>query len=227
MLGTKSITYFFDDPNLFDVSSSNSAGAKVVNTRISLQASLPVAKSYSIEYTVSQAAIAPTLVIDGKPMLVTIVNGSSVCSLPVYLASGYHNFTLTVEGVNFPQGLTISSGNWGTTYGEPAITSVTSSGNTEYTVNVTSNRPFYLMLGESYDNNWQAYLNGKELPHFYAYSYLNGYYINETGTISIIIKYNGQNYLAITWFGLGILAFLLIYAMADAVWRRQSRKRAP
>ena len=65
-------------------------------------------------------------------------------------------------------------------------------------MNVTSDKPFYLMLGESYDNNWHAYLNGRELPHFYAYSFQNGYYINETGTISIIIKYNGH-----TWRGKG------------------------
>lgn len=195
-----------------------------MDTNISIGAYLPVDKVYSIDYIVSQAPIAPTLVIDGKPVPVTIVNGSSVYSFPVYLASGYHNFTVSVSGVNFPQGLTIRSGNWDMIYGETEITNVTNFGNTEYIVNVTSYRPFYLLLGESYDNNWRAYLNGKELPHFYAYSYLNGYYINETGTISIIIQYNGQNYLTIIWLGLGVFAFLLIYVTVDTMLRRQTRK---
>jgi hypothetical protein len=199
---------------------------KVTNTAILTQVSLPVTENYSIDYIVNQAPITPTLAIDGKPVPVTIVNENSVHSLPVYLTSGYHNFSLTVESANSPQCLTVSSEIWNMTYEESIITNVTTSGNTEYVVNVTSGKPFYLMLGESYDNNWHAYLNGQELPHFYAYSYLNGYYVNETGTISVIIKYNGQNYITITWFGLGIFAFLLIYVIVDTIWRRQTSARS-
>jgi hypothetical protein len=199
---------------------------KVLNTSMSIQADLPVAKNYSLNYHVSQAPIAPNLVIDSKPVAVTIANGSSVYSMPLYLASGYHNFTMTLRGVNSPQDLMISSGNWGTTGTETAIASVKTSGNTEYIVNVTSSSPFYLMLGESYDNNWQAYSNGKELPHLYAYSYLNGYYINETGAISIVVMYNGQNYLTIAWLGLGVFTFLLIYVVVDTLFRRQPLGRS-
>jgi hypothetical protein len=151
-----------------------------------------------------------------------------VWSSPVYLTPGYHNFTLTASGASSPASsplcLTISDWNLTTASGEPEMTSVTNYGNTEYTVNVTSYKPFYLMLGESYDNSWRAYLNGSELPHFYAYSYLNGYYVNETGTISIVIKYNGQNYLTIAWVGLGMFVFLLIYVTVDTMLRRQPRK---
>ncbi len=147
----------------------------------------------------------------------SIYDSARVCSSPVYLSVGYHNFTLNVMGTSSLQSLMISSSNWDMISSETAITNVTTSGNTEYIVNVTSGKPFYLMLGESYDNNWHAYLNGREIPHFYAYSFLNGYYVNETGTISIIIKYNGQDYLAIAWFGLGMLAFTLIYIIFDMV----------
>jgi hypothetical protein len=202
---------------------------KVPNTVMSTQVSLPVTENYSIDYIVNQAPIAPTLSIDGKPVPVTIANDNSVHSLPVYLTSGYHNFTLTVEGTNSPQCLTVSSEIWNTTYEEPTITNVSTSGNTEYIVNVTSGKPFDLMLGESYDNNWHAYLNGRELPHFYAYSFQNGYYINETGPISIIIKYSGQEYLAIAWFGVGVFAFLFVYVAIDIVYKKWvgKNKNAP
>ncbi|MGD0070197.1 MAG: hypothetical protein ABSB71_01385 [Candidatus Bathyarchaeia archaeon] len=207
----KSIMYFLDDPSLFNVSINFSM------TTISAQMSLPVAKNYSINCILSNAPLSPTLLIDGKPVPITIINDSSVYNSSVYLTPGYHNFTLTVKGANSPQFLAVNSENLGVTNGVPSIASVTTSSNTKYIVNVTSGKPFYLMLGESYDNNWHAYLNGQELPHFYAYSFQNGYYINVTGTISIIIKYNGQDYLAITWFGLGMLAFMLIYIIFDVV----------
>jgi hypothetical protein len=197
---------------------------KVLNTTVSIQADLPVAKNYSIDYLASQALSAPYILVDGELVPATVVNNSSAYSAPVYLASGYHNFTMTVAGVNLPQGLIISSENWGANVGETAITSMKNLGNTEYIVNVTSSRPFYLMLGESYDNNWQGSLDGSELPHFYAYSYLNGYYINETGAISIVIRYGNQNYFIIPMLELGIFAFLLIYVIVESVLRKKIRK---
>lgn len=194
---------------------------KAANTFVSTHVSLPVTENYSIAYIVNQAPIAPTLAIDGKPVPLSTVNNYSVNSLPVYLTSGYHNFTLTFEGANSPQCLTVSSKLWNTINEEPTIKNVTTSGNSEYTVNVTSGKPFFLMLGESYYSDWHAFLNGRELPHFYAYSYLNGYYVNETGTISIIIKYNGQGYLTIVWLGLGVLASVLIYIIFDVLFLKR------
>jgi hypothetical protein len=211
---SKSIICILDDRGLFNVSTNFSM------TTMSTQMSLPVAENYSINYIVSHAPLSPTLLIDGKPVSLATINDNSVYSSSIYLTTGYHNFTLTVKGANSPQFLVVNSENLGVTNKELTIASVSESGNTEYIVNVTSGKPFYLMLGESYDNDWHAYSNGQELSHFYAYSFQNGYYINETGTISVIIKYSNQDYLAIVWVGLGVFAFLLVFVAIDIIYRK-------
>jgi len=63
---------------------------------------------------------------------------------------------------------------------------------TEYSVNLNTSTPFFLVLSESYDANWGAYVNGEQVPneyHFTANGFANGWYINKTGTFTITLEF--------------------------------------
>jgi hypothetical protein len=63
---------------------------------------------------------------------------------------------------------------------------------TKYAVNLNTSTPFFLVLSESYDANWGAYVNGKQVPneyHFIANGFANGWYINKTGTYTVTIEF--------------------------------------
>lgn len=77
----------------------------------------------------------------------------------------------------------------------PAI-KVEDTGADSYAAQVNATQPFCLVLSESYDKNWVAYINGKQVPneyHFIANDYANGWYINKTGTYTITLEYTPQN----------------------------------
>lgn len=58
--------------------------------------------------------------------------------------------------------------------------------------------PFYLIFGESFDPEWKLYdLSGKEIGniHFIANFYANGWFIEETGSYEVILKFIPQDLL--------------------------------
>jgi len=57
-----------------------------------------------------------------------------------------------------------------------------------YIISVNASKPFILVIPESYNSFWRV-TNIKDSLHFPAYSFLNGYYINKTGTFQIIVEY--------------------------------------
>ena len=98
---------------------------------------------------------------------------------------------------------------------------VKNSGNSEYTINIQNySKPVFITLSEAYDNGWSAYVNGKELSHFFTYSFLNGFYMNNSGS-DIIIRYNGQRYLDIAWLGISVFFITLIIGIADIYFERK------
>jgi len=65
----------------------------------------------------------------------------------------------------------------------------------EYRVKVTnSSYPFLLIFSESYNPLWKAYLNDLELDPINAYSIVNAFRINKTGTFNLTIRFVGQQY---------------------------------
>lgn len=95
---------------------------------------------------------------------------------------------------------------------------------TLWKVKVNTTKPFMLIFAEAYDSSWEVkvYKNGKlvevarSIPLYYA---INGFWINETGNLTIIIQYVPQN-----WFMLGLIvsvitiALCMFYSLYD--WRR-------
>jgi len=65
-----------------------------------------------------------------------------------------------------------------------------------YEVTVRSSGPFLLVLLESYDEMWKAYVNGvqvSEASHVKVNIFANGWLIDATGPLSIVIQYEAQS----------------------------------
>ncbi len=72
---------------------------------------------------------------------------------------------------------------------------------TKYAVGVKNAlNPFFLVLSQTYNKNWQAQINGNILPesdHFVAYGFANAWYVPNTGSFSIVVSYGPQRVLQI------------------------------
>jgi hypothetical protein len=90
-------------------------------------------------------------------------------------------------------------------------------------------KPFVLSFAEPYDSSWEAniYKNGKKVDVVNSapsYSGINGFRINQTGNLDIVIKYGPQH-----WFEIGLmisgitLTCCLFYIMY--CWIRNKRER--
>lgn len=99
----------------------------------------------------------------------------------------------------------------------------------EYTVSINATKPFLLVLSTSYDPLWKAYVAGAEIPTTSAYTFLNSFYIEKTGSLKITIKYTGQNYynmgLAITSITTLVALTTVFYKPIRIIRRKSSKKR--
>jgi len=95
---------------------------------------------------------------------------------------------------------------------------------TLWEVQVNATKPFMLSFAESYDPLWEAriYKDGKlveKVSPVPLYGVINGFYINETGNLKIIIRYKPQD-----WFEIGLaisgITFLSCIAYLFYDWRR-------
>lgn len=86
----------------------------------------------------------------------------------------------------------------------------------EYNTQIEADQPVFIFFGEPYHDQWNAYLrNGEKLAHFPAYLFLNGYIIEESGSLQVRISFDEQAtftmYLyisAVSW-----LAIVVVIAM--------------
>jgi len=65
---------------------------------------------------------------------------------------------------------------------------------TKYIAHVKTDTPFLLMFSDAYHNLWKAYVNGEEIRSIPAYSFINAFYITETGEYDVTIEFIGQRY---------------------------------
>jgi hypothetical protein len=100
---------------------------------------------------------------------------------PIHLNSGTHNLTIT----NSFQGSLIAIYNVNDMAEIFKYTNVNYEfhkiSDTEYTIKLKASSDIFLSLSESYHPAWSAYMNGKKLTHFIAFSYSNGFYVNNSG----------------------------------------------
>ena len=106
---------------------------------------------------------------------------------------------------------------------------------TKYEANAESNGSFVLVFLESYNKHWKLHINGKQVSetnHLKVNAFANGWLINETGNLTITIRYESQNLLAISVVAsvilpMGLLTFLSrrdIKTVASLIQRRFERK---
>ena len=60
-----------------------------------------------------------------------------------------------------------------------------------------------LVFTEAYDPLWVAYVNGEKINSIPLYGVINGFWINQTGQLTITIEYEPQR-----WFNLGCIISL-------------------
>ena len=169
-----------------------------------------------------------TLMVDNKVFPLQSVTGNWTESSAILLSSGYHNITIMFPYLQLPELLAISTGNLEQVIEQPPQYSVANSGNSEYNINLqNTTKPVFIMLSEAYSGGWNAYANSQQLTHFYAYSFLNGYYMNNSGSIAISIRYNGQGESCHSLVrGIHYFFTLLLYGIADVYFEKRSiRKR--
>jgi len=84
---------------------------------------------------------------------------------------------------------------------------------TEYAVEVNSQKPFFLVFSESYDPQWEAYVNGEKISqHFVANGYANSWYVNRTGQFNVTLKYAPQTFYDMTK-GVSLMTFIILLAV--------------
>ena len=98
---------------------------------------------------------------------------------------------------------------------------------TLWKVKVKAEKPFMLSFAEAYDPLWEAriYKNGKKVKTVKSiplYGVINGFWIDETGDLEIVIRYKPQD-----WFEIGLaisaLTFLGCIGYLVYDWRRDGR----
>lgn len=81
---------------------------------------------------------------------------------------------------------------------------------TEYAVEVNSQKSFFLVFSESYNPQWEAYVNGEKiLQHFIANGYANSWYVNRTGQFTVTLKYAPQIFYDLTK-GVSFVTFMIL-----------------
>jgi len=90
---------------------------------------------------------------------------------------------------------------------------------TSYSAQVESKGKFLLVLLESYDSSWKAYVDGNPVPgkdHLEVDSFANAWVINDVGNLSITVTYGIPGY-SIPSVVLSMLAPILIFIAAPVV----------
>jgi len=107
---------------------------------------------------------------------------------PIHLYSGTHNLTIT----NSFQGSLIAIYNVNDVAEIFKYTNVNYEfhkiSDTEYIVKLKASSDVFLSLSESYHQGWSAYMDGEKLTHFIAFSYSNGFYVNNSGAGELNIR---------------------------------------
>ncbi|MFQ6080468.1 MAG: hypothetical protein ACE5OW_02230 [Candidatus Bathyarchaeia archaeon] len=98
--------------------------------------------------------------------------------------------------------------------GSPEVMSYVRVNPTLYKVHVKSEKPFFLVFSECYHNMWRASVEGKQLVSIPAYSFMNSFYVTETGDVWITVEFSGQSSATI---GVLISAFSLIVTLVFLV----------
>ena len=162
-----------------------------------------------------------SLVIDGKVVRLAEIESTFGWreSEPFYLSRGLHNLSVLLSG-----NLTIME-DIAVYYASGLPSEPLSSlqfrelSKTEYQVQLQSERPTLMVLGEPFDIEWTASTDREELRHFPAFGMLDGFYIESNRTTQVTIRFEGQKMKDLT-----VSVSVLSYAFLIAGMVYTSRK---
>lgn len=101
----------------------------------------------------------------------------------------------------------------------------------KYNIHVNSSEPFLLIFSDSYHPLWKAYIDNLEVSPTIAYSFVNGFFINKTGSFDVTLYFTGQTYadLGLKISAVTLVAVVAILATPSKVFKRlknYTRRRA-
>ena len=87
--------------------------------------------------------------------------------------------------------------------------------------------PYVLKLNNSFNSNWELFLNGKEIGkdnHIIVNGFANGWIVNEKGDYTLDIKYKPQKYFYIGWLVTFIFLFISLFYVIYTTLKNYGRK---
>jgi hypothetical protein len=93
---------------------------------------------------------------------------------------------------------------------------------TKYVARLDATSPFMLTFDREYDRLWAARVDDREYRPVMMYNGMNGFYVNETGELDIVIEYKPHSWFL---FGSFITCITAIFSVGYLVY--QSWKRVP
>lgn len=101
----------------------------------------------------------------------------------------------------------------------------------KYKVHVNAKTPFILVFSDAYHSSWKAFLkNGTEIPSTNLYYTVNGFFINKTGELDIIIYFTGQELvdlgykISVTTFSVTVVLLVLPKNLIERLKRKMASK---
>lgn len=195
----------------------NSMTVSINETSASTVIDVPSTGDYLLRITGENG----TVYVDGEQ--VTLTENGRYWEATVHLEKGKHRITL--ENMNF-YGVAILPLEQPDQAANPEITYVHEN-NTSYTINTSSDKPFWLMVCDSYSSKWVATIDGVALTHVPANSMVNAYYV-PAGEYTINLEYQGQetyDKMLIVYAVVVPAAMILLLASAWYLKRRDSQKK--
>lgn len=113
--------------------------------------------------------------------------------------------------------------------GAARITDVRRPGPAQYEVDVFAAAPYALQFGETYDSLWTAEVSGPGGTASYGarplYGVTNGFWIDETGTHTVTVRYRPQRWFVVGSIVSGGAMTIAIAGVAFGWWRRRATGR--
>ncbi len=100
---------------------------------------------------------------------------------------------------------------------------------TSFRAIINSTEPFGLAFLETYDQLWNAYVNGKKINSSPLYGIFNVFWVNQTGQLDISIEYESQRWfyigcaISLTTFFACITYLTYNWTKNKAIWKRTKR----
>jgi hypothetical protein len=193
---------------------------------------LPKASNYMIAVNARTCKVCQTLnvsigSVSNQFSLQSNTEGFHWFYFPVTLEAGKANLRMDSEGSTFVRTVLIQSDSdderpdlFAGDITSPVLSNIRKISPTKYEISVDAERPFMITFDREYDSLWSAFVNGREYGSLMLYPSINGFYIDESGFLDIIIEYKPQK-----WFiqGAVITVITMIGSLAYLLWQKRKR----